>query len=241
MPILIAAVLAAMVTFYVKTQPDLASTTSDNELIQSATETEMVSEIEPSPEIRSFNSAVSMSSPLPRAASSNESLAIPIAEPISTSVEGTSPVLIATAAAEQDFTPWLSPLALDTYIRQLNGGFEQSFWQRGHRITAVEGRLHQGAHEFRIVFNPIPELNQRQWQYRANQTRESFLQSSLELESEGYRIVQSQAFSLSDGRLRYQGVWQKMVGAQSVANRDSLRSENSSQIRVLDVNRPNFR
>ena len=233
MPILISAVLAAMVTFYVKTQPDLPSATFDNDLVPSATEKEIISTSQTPPEIRSFNSAVGMNNPLPRA--------MPIAEPISTSSANATPVLIATTAIEQDFTPWMSPLALDTYVRQLNGGYEQSFWQRGNWITAVEGRWTQGAHEFRIVFNPIPDLDRWQWQYRANQTRESFLKSSLELESQGYRIVQSQAFSLSDGSLRYQGVWQKMGESQSVANRSSLQSGNSSQIRVLDVNRSNFR
>jgi len=50
------------------------------------------------------------------------------------------PTLIASGSPDEDFASWMTPLTLDNYIRQKNGSHNQSFWQRGHWMSAVEGR-----------------------------------------------------------------------------------------------------
>ncbi len=114
------------------------------------------------------------------------------------------------------FTRWMSPLALDSYIRQKNAGFEQTFWKRGHWITAVEGRWEDGTHEFRIAYERIPNPSSWQWQYRANQTPEEFHKNAFELRSKGFALVQSQSFDHPDRQKRYQAVWQKEVSRTTV-------------------------
>ncbi|MEX2580061.1 MAG: hypothetical protein WD342_13465 [Verrucomicrobiales bacterium] len=110
---------------------------------------------------------------------------------------------------DSQFTPWLSPLALDGYIRKKNEGFEQSFWERGHWITAVEGRWADGTHEFRIAYEPIPDTAEWRWHYRANQAQEEFAESIDEFSEDGYTLIHSQAFDRPDGTKRFQGVWRK--------------------------------
>lgn len=115
------------------------------------------------------------------------------------------------------FTPWMSPLALDTYIRTKNAGFSESFWKRGHWITAVEGRWVDGTHEFRISYGKIPDRNTWQWQYRVNQKPEEFSRTALELRAQGFKMVQSQSFDHPDSTKRFQAVWQKRVAPAQVA------------------------
>lgn len=114
------------------------------------------------------------------------------------------------------FTPWMTPVALDTYIRQLNGPHEESFWKRGHWICAVEGRWREGGHEFRIVYEKMPG-DAWAWRYRANRTRRAFLAEDLRLRTEGFRLVQEQAFLHPDGSERVQGVWRRRLEPAEVA------------------------
>ena len=169
------------------------------------------------------------------------------------------PPLIAANSSEEEFTSWMSPLALDTYIRQKNGSHDQSFWQRGHWMSAVEGRWQESGHEFRIVFSKMPTNGKWRWQYRANQTLEAFIRSHEELGRQGYTMIQSQAFERPDGTRRYQGVWhQREDDAPAMVGRPRTNPPVSSvptaaittpaqapaaraPLGGLDVNRLNFR
>jgi len=113
---------------------------------------------------------------------------------------------------DQKFTPWLSPQALDDYIQNKNQGFEQTFWQRGHWIRAVEGRWGNGNHEFRIAYEPLPNPDTWQWQYRVNQSQNDFAASIKEMSVHGYSLYQTQFYKRPDGARRFQGVWQREIG-----------------------------
>lgn len=119
---------------------------------------------------------------------------------------------ISGAIDDQKFTPWLSPQALDDYIQRKNKGFEKSFWQRGHWIRAVEGRWENGNHEFRIAYEPLPNSDTWQWQYRVNQTQAAFAVSIEEMSERGYRLCQTQFYIHPDSTRRFQGVWQRELG-----------------------------
>lgn len=110
---------------------------------------------------------------------------------------------------EQKFTPWLSPEQLDQHIRKKNEGFDESFWERGHWIKAVEGRWAEGNHQFRIAYEPIPNPDTWQWQYRVNQTQRSFAASIREMSERGFQLFQTQSYLRPDGERRFQGVWQR--------------------------------
>ena len=104
------------------------------------------------------------------------------------------PLVRRDGIVESDFTQWMSPLALDTYIRQKNRGFSQTFWERGHWIKAVEGRWSNRAHEFRIALSSNPEPDRIQWYYRIDQTEAEFAESIGRLENDGYTLAQSHAY-----------------------------------------------
>lgn len=111
-------------------------------------------------------------------------------------------------ASFKGYTPWMSPLALDTYIRHRNGEQEKSFWERGHWISSVEGRWKDGAHEFRIAISETPKIPQWRWQYRIDQTPDEFLASNQEMRSNGFRLLHVQSYDHPDQRRRYQAVWE---------------------------------
>ncbi len=189
MPLIIAAVGIGLVTFYVKTKPEITQPDPP------------VAEID-APEIP----AASINQPV------NE---IPRAIPVTMVEDGNPspslPLLQREGVTAADFTPWMSPLALDTYIRQKNRGFEKTFWERGHWIKAVEGRWNNGTHEFRIAFAANPDPDRIQWYYRIDQTEAQFSETINRLRNEGYTLAQSHAYDHPDGGKRFQGVWQRTV------------------------------
>lgn len=121
------------------------------------------------------------------------------------------PLVSNDRVSESDFTPWMSPLALDTYIRQKNRGFEESFWVRGNWILAIEGRWQTDQHEFRIVHDTIPDRARFEWYYRIDQTGSEYRETLSRLRREGYHLVQSQAYERPDKTKRYQAVWHREV------------------------------
>lgn len=125
------------------------------------------------------------------------------------------------------FTPWMSPDDLDAWVKKQNDGHTVSFWQRGHWITAVEGRWEGESHQFRIAFDTTPQLQNWRWQYRVNQTPEEFMQNSNDLQTQGYRMVQVQSFDHPDKRRRYQAVWEKttQLGADAVSHAEVIAEE----------------
>ncbi len=226
MPIVIGLILAALITFYFKGRPS-----SEVESSIAAVQTDNA--VAPPTEPESMSSTVYNDGDPPLL------IARPIEPSIMLDATPDGPTLIATSATESEFTPWLSPLALDTYIRQLNQGFGQTFWQRGYWITAVEGRWYNGAHEFRIIFKASPD--HAHWQYRANQTLTAFKSSNDDLQKEGYSMAQSQAYTRPDGMLRYQGVWHRQPDTATIADLPGVPPQNSSEPDALDVNQLTFR
>lgn len=107
-----------------------------------------------------------------------------------------------------DFTPWLSPLALDSYMRAKDQGHALGFWDRGHWMTSIEGRWKDGSHEFRIRYARTPEKPDWRWEYRINLVPDKFLETHAQMRKKGFSLVSSQSFLHPDQQRRYQAVWQ---------------------------------
>ncbi len=110
---------------------------------------------------------------------------------------------------EADFTPWMSQLALRTYILQKNRGNTVSYWDAGHWIRAVEGRWDRGDVEYRIALGQMERSHEFEWQHRIDLTEADFAKEGAALQGEGYRLIQSQSYSRPDGSLRTQAVWRR--------------------------------
>ena len=151
------------------------------------------------------------------------------------------PIVTNEGVAENDFTLWMSPLALDTFIRQRNRGFEKTYWERGHWIKAVEGRWGDGAHEFRIAIAKMPDEARLHWYYRIDQTEREFSETLQRLEKEGYSLAQSQDYDHPDGTKRYQGVWQKEASAFTATESSRGLTGPAPGLQALDVSKLNFR
>lgn len=119
------------------------------------------------------------------------------------------PIVNRTDLAESDFTPWMSNLALATYLRQKNRGFEGGYWARGHWIRAIEGRWHEGAQEFRIALGKMERPGEVQWHHRVDLTEIAFAEELARMSAKEYQLAQSQACRHPDGSMRYQAVWQR--------------------------------
>lgn len=130
----------------------------------------------------------------------------------------TPPIVNRTDLVESDFTPWMSNLALDTYLRQKNRGYQGSYWARGNWIRAIEGRWHENAHEFRIALGTMERPGEVQWHYRVDLTGIAFAEELVRMSAKEFRLAQSQAYRHPDGSMRYQAVWQR-EGDAPVAKR----------------------
>jgi hypothetical protein len=226
MPLLIMFLLGGMITFYFKTRPiqDAAVATGERAPAQS-----VFSESE------------------------NSLRAVPV-EGIDAKPDGApEPARAGGKSASTKFTPWMSPIALDTYIRFQNEGHEVSFWKRGHWITAIEGRWSEARdeHQFRITYEKIPEPDSWKWQYRIDQRPEEFFRNAVEMQNQGFVLVDSQSFDHPDGEKRHQSIWQKKDAIAGVVDNSV---EAGPPVRggvlddppvqggdVLDVNRLEFR
>ncbi len=197
-PVLMGATMLGIIAFFFWTEPVVEfDPASIPEVVVEDTVETAAREL---PSITEFlvSEETSLSTGNPFAVAENERVEIP----------GT----IETAGIDdQKFTPWLSPEALDQYIREKNRGFEESFWERGHWIKAVEGRWAEGDHQFRIAYEPIPNPDSWQWQYRVNQTQSSFAASIREMSERGFKLRQTQSYERPDGERRFQGVWQREI------------------------------
>jgi hypothetical protein len=87
---------------------------------------------------------------------------------------------IAFSHDDDEFSGWMNHTGLDNYFFVLNNGDEEtSFFEKGHRITALEGRWNNNQVEYRVTYG----------------------------DSKGAKLVYSQSFLMPDGTARYQGVW----------------------------------
>lgn len=234
MPILIGLLLLAMVAFFIKSKPE-----------ETAPPQEVVSIQEDAPSL-SLEPATKLeaSRDLPESEDTEADDSTP-AEAESTKPQEPSRGITTVSAPIEStgaFTAWMTPLALDTYIRQKNKGYSESFWKRGHWITAVEGRWNEGSREFRIALDKVPDLNRWQWQYRVNQSSEDFVNTSKEFAEQGFELVQTQTFKDADGSTRFQAVWQReLIESAPVVDTSEPTSTVSSSNLPLDVNNLRFR
>ncbi len=111
--------------------------------------------------------------------------------------------------AESDFTPWMSPLALDTYLRQKGRGQPEGFWAQGYWIRAIEGRWNGGEREFRVALATRQNAGLPDWNYRIDLTQSAFAEAFHHFAEEGYELIHHQAYRHPDGTLRYQAVWKR--------------------------------
>ncbi|MDF1825502.1 MAG: hypothetical protein P1U68_12720 [Verrucomicrobiales bacterium] len=234
MPILIGALFIAMVTFFIRTKP-----------AEEPPHQEVVSHTEEPPSLSGDSAAKpEIVEPAPEKDAGDAII------PAKTESDSTKPqdsnrginTVSAPIEATGSFTAWMTPLALDTYIRQKNRGYSESFWQRGHWITAIEGRWANGSREFRISLDKIPDLNRWQWQYRVNQSADEFVNTSREFADQGFELVQTQTFSEPDGDTKFQAVWQRKVPESApVVETMATTSSSSDSAQTLDVNNLRFR
>jgi hypothetical protein len=183
MPALILALLAGLVLFYLKGHP---APSAAGPLAATVTSPGT----DPAPVVEPSDPPASVA-PVPRI------------EPVR------PPLLTRAGLSENEFTPWMSSLALDTYLRQKNRGYQGSYWSRGHWIRAIEGRWHEGAREFRIALGKMERPGEVQWHYRIDLTEMAFAEELARMSAKEYQLAQSQAYRHPDGSMRYQAVWQR--------------------------------
>ncbi|MEM9015998.1 MAG: hypothetical protein AAGC68_03210 [Verrucomicrobiota bacterium] len=204
MPIVIVTILIALVTFYFRSAPE-----KENEV-----ETAAISEIESTAESSSSTESKGGNDVVPASEQRSNPETLKRSEPVS--------LLRATPAPlDEDagvFTAWMAPSQLDAYIRTKNEGFSESFWNRGHWITKVEGRWQNGGHQFRISYEKMPDQDNWQWQYRINMDQQGFFEAMLDFQGQGYFLISKQSFVDGTGRDRYQAVWQRRIEIPSVAD-----------------------
>lgn len=114
-------------------------------------------------------------------------------------------------------TAWMYRNELDSYLAQLkkkeNG---KNFWDRGHWVDTVEGRLKNGRIQYRISYSAVPPNDGYWWYWWFNQDKRTYNKRFKEMADKGLTLVYKQSFKRQDGTERFQTVWHKLNGSSSV-------------------------
>jgi len=107
-------------------------------------------------------------------------------------------LLASSARAENPspLTAWMSLSDLNAYLEGLDGDKPEgkNFWDRGHWITAIEGRWEAGIPQYRVSYDAVPEARRAVWwQWYLNQDKQSFDAHVHQLADEGYTLVHGTA------------------------------------------------
>lgn len=121
----------------------------------------------------------------------------------------------AIAIESDTFSGWMTQDSLDNYFQVLNNGdTDSTLFDNGYRINAVEGRLKKNTVEYRVKIGKSPADNNL-WFWWINQSNEDFIKKLKHYDEDKFRLVFAQSFLMHDGSSRYQGVWHKLVDAES--------------------------
>jgi tetratricopeptide (TPR) repeat protein len=118
-------------------------------------------------------------------------------------------------AKAEDFTGWMTKSDLDSYFEILNkADTESSYFDKGHWISAVEGRWNGEETEYRVIIEDSPNRPFKWWWW-FGQSQDAFVRKIKKYEKSRTSLVYAQSFLMPDGSARYQGVWLKMIDHQS--------------------------
>ena len=115
---------------------------------------------------------------------------------------------------EGAYTPWMDKAQLDAYMASLDGNVQggKNYWDRGHWITAVEGRWNEGKPEHRIRYSETPKGKKSvvwYWWLNCNQTE--WAGHVERYADDGCTLKHWTSYMRPDGRMIYDGVWHKVV------------------------------
>jgi len=115
------------------------------------------------------------------------------------------------------FSEWLTLTEIDEYMQELDGDKPggKNFWDRGHRITAAEGRWKNGIPQYRIAYEVVPPSKAHWWFWYINQDQKSFDKHVHRLADDGYTLVYHNSYIRPGGSERFQGVWHKLIPRNS--------------------------
>lgn len=110
------------------------------------------------------------------------------------------------------FTPWMNYKKMQAFLDPLEkkNDKNKNFWDRGHWLSAVEGRWENGEPQFRLKIVESPKGKKCWWFWWFNQDQESYNKHIHRLSDEGFRLVSDNSFAWPDGSRRYSGVWHRV-------------------------------
>lgn len=110
------------------------------------------------------------------------------------------------------FTPWMTYAEMRDFLAPLDAkdADHKNYWDRGHWLTAVEGRWTDGVPQFRLKRGEVPAGKKTAWYWWYNQSPEDFHRHLHELSDQGFTLVHQNKFVWPDGTFRYSGVWHRI-------------------------------
>jgi hypothetical protein len=114
---------------------------------------------------------------------------------------------ISCHAGDDSFSGWMAKRDLDSYFEILNKGDTSSnYFDKGHWISAVEGRWNGHEVEYRVIIEDTPDVPFKWWWW-FNQKHRNFVAIMKKYEKEGASLIRAQSFAMPDGTVLYQSVW----------------------------------
>lgn len=104
------------------------------------------------------------------------------------------------------FTGWMAAEAFSAHLKSREA---TGFW-RENWISAAEGRLAQGARQYRIAEEPRPQGRACRWYWWYDMSEEFYQERAADLRGKGFEHVHHQSYKGEDGQVHHQGVWHKV-------------------------------
>jgi hypothetical protein len=126
---------------------------------------------------------------------------------------------VAVSMKNRGFTKWMTYEEMDAFWKPLEakGDDGRNYWDRGHWLTAVEGRWHDGRPQFRLRVDGVPGERPSGWWWWFNQDEASMNRHIHEYSDKHCTLVSFNVFEWPDGTKRYSGVWHKRNKAKGDA------------------------
>ncbi len=107
----------------------------------------------------------------------------------------------------------MRPAEFSAFLQEKEGkGADgKNFWSRGHWVSAVEARWHEGYPQHRLRIERAPVGQKYWWYWWFDQTPAEFGQHLRRLAAEDFQLVHSYRLEWPDGTVRHGGVWHKVA------------------------------
>ena len=138
------------------------------------------------------------------------------------------------AEENPQFTDWMPNEFFNKFMDETGkkDAKGKNFWDRGHRLTAVECKWEDGWQYYRVAIGKSPKGKASWWMWYLGMDQKSFENRLGSLGKDGYQLVQMNVSESPSGIKSYAGVWHK------VKEKDAPNPQAAAQTMMEEYEKP---